>query len=195
MTLRGCYDAAAKTGELATVQLPEHVIALLRNVPLERDSVGSDRPFRMKDFTPHSDTVMWRKRLMKLFALAGIKEVRNEVGKSRRPHPHMLRDTFAVWNLRHGVPLHAVAKMLGHSDPTTTAKAYLPWVKELEQATIAEGRNALNKAAPKAVKGQRVVRMTNHKFPARPAIKLTAGVITLIVVIDRDCVLFDIRGA
>jgi integrase len=150
-----------KTGELATVQLPEHVIALLRNVPLERDSVGSDHPFRMKDFTPHSDTVTWRKRLMKLFALAGIKEVRNELGKSRRPHPHMLRDTFAVWNLRHGVPLHAVAKMLGHSNPTTTAKAYLPWVKELEQATIAEARNALKKAAPKAVKGQRVVRMTN----------------------------------
>jgi integrase len=146
-----------KTGELATVPLPKHVVVLLRNVPLERDSLSEAHPFRMKNFTPHSDTVTWRKRLMKLFTLAGIKEVRNELGKVRSAHPHMLRDTFAVWNLRHGVPLHAVAKMLGHSDPSTTAKAYLPWVKELEQATIAEGRAALDKAAPKPVHGRKVV--------------------------------------
>jgi integrase len=146
-----------KTGELATLQVPDHVMVLLRNVPLERDSVGPAHPFRMKNFTAHSDTVTWRKRLMKLFVLAGIKEVRNELGKSRAPHPHMLRDTFAVWNLRHGVPLHAVAKMLGHSDPTTTARAYLPWVKELEQATIAEARNALAKAPPNTTTGKKVV--------------------------------------
>ena len=145
-----------KTGVLATVQLPEHLITLLRSVPLEKDSVSTDQPFRMKDFTPHSDTVTWRKRLMKLFTLAGVESVRNELGKERAPHPHMLRDTFAVWHLRHGVPLHSVAKMLGHSNPTITAKAYLPWVKELEQSTIEEARKALAQAAPKA-KGQRVV--------------------------------------
>ena len=145
-----------KTSELATVQLPEHVVVLLRSVPLERDSVGPGEPFRMKDFTAHSDTVTWRKRLQKLFTLAGITDVRNELGKVRPAHPHMLRDTFAVWNLRHGVPLHAVSKMLGHGNPVTTAKAYLPWVKELEQSTIAEGRAALKKAEPKPT-GRKVV--------------------------------------
>ena len=134
-----------KTGELATVALPEHLTTLMHNVPLERDSLGAEAPFRMKGYTPHSDTVTWRKRLMKLFPLAGITSVRNEIGKERSPHPHMLRDTFAVWNLRHGVSLHAVAKMLGHSNPLTTAKAYLPWVKELEDSVISEARRALQK--------------------------------------------------
>lgn len=150
-----------KTGELATVQLPEHVVVLLRDVPLERDSVGPVQPFRMRDFTPHSDTVTWRKRLQRLFALAGITEVTNELGKKRPPHPHQLRDTFAVWHLRHGVPLHALSKMLGHGNPLTTAKQYLPWVKELEDATVAAGRASLKNAVPPAI-GQKVVRMTNR---------------------------------
>jgi integrase len=151
-----------KTGELATVVLPKHVLVLLRNIPLQHDSAGAAHLLSMKYFTAHSDTVTWRKRLMKLFLLAWISEVRNELGKIRPAHPHMLRDTFAVWNLRHGVPLHAVAKMLGHSDPSTTAKAYLPWVKELEQATIAEGRAALDRAAPKPVHGRKVVDIANR---------------------------------
>jgi integrase len=145
-----------KTTETATVQLPEHVITLLRSVPLERASVGPDQPFRMKDFEPKSDRVTWSKRLLRLFALAGIKEVRNEVGRVRPPHVYQFRDTFAVWNLRHSVPLHALAKMLGHSNPSTTARAYLPWVKELEDATIAAGRKALDAAKPKTT-GKRVV--------------------------------------
>src|SRR5271155_514209 len=62
-----------KTAELATVQLPDHVVSLLRNVPLEADSIGKGQPFRMRDFTPHSDTVTWRKRLMKLFVQAELK--------------------------------------------------------------------------------------------------------------------------
>jgi integrase len=152
-----------KTGVLATVALPEHVTALLRSAPLERDSFGSDQPFRMKDFTAHSDTVTWRKRLQKLFALAGIAGVRNELGKMRPPHPHQLRDSFAVWNLRHGVPLHSLAKMMGHSNPTITAKAYLPWVKELEALTIAEGRKALASGKPKGASGRRVVNIASAK--------------------------------
>ncbi len=145
-----------KTGELATVQLPGNVVALLRSVPLERDSIGPDEPFRTKNYTPHSDTITWRKRLMRLFTLAGIEKVRNELGRERKPHPHMMRDTFAVWYLRHGVPLHAVAKMLGHSDPSTTARAYLPFVEELQRATIAEGRKALA-AAKKSGKPGKIV--------------------------------------
>jgi site-specific recombinase XerD len=139
-----------KTGVLATLQLPHHVVALLRSVPLERGSLGPEMPFRMKDYDAHSDTVTWRKRLIELFNLTGIKEVRTEKGNARKPHAQMFRDTFAVWNLRHGASLHEVAQMLGHSNTATTERSYLPWVKELEVAHIAHVRTILEHAAPKA---------------------------------------------
>lgn len=132
-----------KSKMLATVQLPDHVRALLRDIPLERDSVGSSQPFRSKDTALSSDTAAWSQRLLAVFALAGITEVKNEVGRARKPHAHMLRDTFAVWHLRHGSRLHVVSKALGHAKTTTTERAYLPWVKELEDAHIAEMRRTL----------------------------------------------------
>ena len=133
-------------------------------------------PFRMKDFDAHNDTVTWRKRLQRLFTLAGITEVRNELGKARPPHPHMLRDTFAVWHLRHGVPLHAVSKMLGHGNPVTTAKAYLPYVKELEKATIAEARAANSRGVSvddRGCLGRHFRRAEGHRRPA--AARLRGG--------------------
>ena len=57
---------------------------------------------------------------MKVFELSGIKEGKNELGRTRKPHPHMLRDTSAVWHLRHGSRLHVVSKMVGHAKTSTT---------------------------------------------------------------------------
>ena len=73
----------------------------------------------------------------------------------RKPHVKMLRDTFAVWHLRHGASLHTVAKMVGHAKTATTEKAYLPWVKELEQAHIADARKSLTHL-PKSKTGTNV---------------------------------------
>ncbi|MDP9160707.1 MAG: site-specific integrase [Acidobacteriota bacterium] len=146
-----------KTGALATVQLPAHVIALLRCVPLERSSVGPSQPFRMRNFAPVSGAATWRMRLRRLFSLADLEEIRNEVGRVRPPHTHQLRDTFAVWNLRHGVPLYSLAKMLGHSNPVMVARSYLPWVKELENLTINEGRKALAAGKPTTLRSAKVV--------------------------------------
>jgi integrase len=92
-----------------------------------------------------SDTARWHRRVTKVFDLAGIKKVRTELGRMRDPHPHMLRDTFAVWHLRHGARLHTVSKMLGHAKTTTTEQSYLPWVKELDEAHIADARRSLQK--------------------------------------------------
>jgi integrase len=147
-----------KTKQLATIPLPEHLIVLLRDIPLERDSVGRSQPFRQTDCTVTSDTRTWARRLESLFALAGITEVLTDQ-RTRTPHAKMLRDTFAVWHLRHGAKLHTVAKMLGHSKTATTEQAYLPWVKELEEAHIDDARKSLAHASPKA-KGNRVIKMT-----------------------------------
>lgn len=85
-----------KTGELAVVPLPEHVRALLQDIPLERDSVASEMPFWSKTSTLSSDTRKWAHRYESLFRLAGITEVKTD-HRVRKPHPYMLWDTFAVW--------------------------------------------------------------------------------------------------
>lgn len=139
-----------KTDVLGTLQLPPHVVRLLQNLPLEKDSVGKDQPFRQKHVKPQSDTATWARRLEALFKLAEIKEVQTGIGQTKRPHAKMFRDTFAVNKLRHGASVYAVSKMLGHSKVTTTEKAYLPWIKELETMTIREARDALKKELPTA---------------------------------------------
>ena len=151
-----------KTDVLATVPLPDRVVALLRDIPMERYSVGPDQPFRTKDTTAKSDTRKWQNRLGQLFKLAGITEVRTELGRIRKPHPKMLRDTFAVGHLRTGVPIHSVAKMMGHTKTETTERAYLPWVKELEEAHIAAVRKAMTSAESKPTKGRKVLKMGNR---------------------------------
>lgn len=51
-----------KTKELAIVPLPEHVRTLLRDIPLERDSVGPEMPFRSKTSKLSSDIRKWGHR-------------------------------------------------------------------------------------------------------------------------------------
>jgi integrase len=120
-----------KSGELAIIPLPDHVRILLRDVPLERDSVGPEMPFRSRTSTLPSDTRKWAHRYDALFRLAGISEVRTD-HRTRKPHPYMFRDAFAVWYLTHGTSIFTVSRMLGHSKTQTTEKAYLPWVKEMQ---------------------------------------------------------------
>src|SRR5260370_2311628 len=137
-----------KTGTLATVNLPDHVIVLLRSVPLESHNLP-EQPFRRKGIALESNIHQWRRGLQRLFKLAGITEVKTDVGM-RPAHPHMLRDTCAVWYLRQGMSLYGVAKILGHSNPTITALQYLPFVTDLEKSHIAENAAILAANAAKA---------------------------------------------
>ncbi len=132
-----------KTGTLATVKLPEHVLVLLRSVE------GGAQPFLRNDVSLDGSVSEWRRDLQGLFTKAGITVVQTEIGP-RPPHPHMLRDTCAVWFLRQGVGIHSVSKLLGHSNVAITSKHYAPWVKELEKAHIEELGAALDAAKPKS---------------------------------------------
>lgn len=144
-----------KTKELAVVPLPDHVqhgccvtpvVSMLREVPAEKDTADASQPFRNKA-TLQMDAKRWTNRLDAIFKLAGIAEVRTEGGRVRKPHPHMFRDTFAVWHLRHGAGIHTVSKMLGHGAITTTERAYLPFIQELQDSMIADARKSLAHAA------------------------------------------------
>jgi len=51
-------------------------------------------------------------------------------GLSQRP-PYALRHTFAVMSLRAGVPIHDLARELGHADVSRTYRTYAAWVDEM----------------------------------------------------------------
>ena len=120
----------------AVVTLPERVRELLKSIPLETDSVGPDRPFLQTGVSAETSTHLWRRRFSTICKLANITEIRTATG-TQAPHPHALRDTFAVGKLRATRGnVKAVARMLGHANSVITEKTYLPWVKELDDAHL-----------------------------------------------------------
>ena len=120
-----------KTSKLAVPQMPDDVAKMLRHLASD-----SDQPFLHSGMKLESSEAVWRRELQSLFDKVGIKTVKTELGE-RNPHPHMFRDTCAVWYLRHGMSLHSVAKILGDTIKTVEDH-YLPFVKELEDAVIDE---------------------------------------------------------
>ena len=63
------------------------------------------------------DQIYW-----KLGRRAGIKEIGDPaVSKHRKLHPHVLRHSFAIHCIKHGMSVERLQKILGHSSPTTTS--------------------------------------------------------------------------
>jgi integrase len=124
-----------KTNVMAKPNLVPHVVELLRDVvPINGDP---DQPFRNVSRSIDSDKDYWRLQISQLFADAGLQTIKTDVGE-RAAHPHMLRDTFAVNQLRTQfelgvVNLQTIADALGDSIATFT-KHYKPQIEELEQA-------------------------------------------------------------
>ena len=77
----------------------------------------------------------WQRAFRRLFEVASLQK---PDGASKRSHPHMFRDTFAVELLLAGVPIDQVSVLLGHKSVKITEKHYAPWVKarqnQLEKA-------------------------------------------------------------
>ena len=123
-----------KTGKLAVVTLPNRVVELLSNVPLI-EGAAKEQPFRYPGMTLKSNRDRWWREFRDLCEPIELGEIKTEIGRVRNPHLHMLRDTAAVWYLRHGLGVHEVAKVLGDT-VAMVEKHYLPFVKELEDAHI-----------------------------------------------------------
>jgi integrase len=124
-----------KNIEPAVVVLPSRVLNLLREF--------KGKPFRREEHLIESDAHEWRIILQDLFKKAGVETAITAQKKEKRCGPHMLRDTCAVWYLRHQIGgttrnFEAVAKMLGHSSSATTKKYYAPFVEDLENLHVKE---------------------------------------------------------
>lgn len=133
--------------QVAKVLLPAEVAARLRAIPPEP---GSDRarPFFFPDQKEPACVDRWRFRFQQLAKFAGITKITTEHGKTRKPHPHMLRDTFAIDAITRGVDLTNVAKMLGHSSVEMTQSSYLFWIEKRIDHCIEDQRAALTRVLP-----------------------------------------------
>ena len=82
------------------------------------------------DGTSKVETIVgsWRKRLNRLFELAGV----------NNGHAHRFRDTFATELLLAGVLLERVRILLGHSSTKVTDKHYSPWVRARQEQLEAD---------------------------------------------------------
>jgi integrase len=124
-----------KTNVLAKPNLIPDVVELLRTVVAVNGN--PDQPFRNISREIDSDKDYWRLQINQLFADAGLKTVKTDMGELPTK-PHMLRHTFATDQLKTQydlgqVNLQTIADAMGDSIQTFT-KTYKHWIDELEQA-------------------------------------------------------------
>jgi len=125
-----------KTMRFAMPKLLPHVAGLLKTtVPIDGDL---NQPFYDKHIAPDTNTNYWSAELKSVFADAGIEIVHTDI-RDREPHSHMLRDTFAVGQIRAqyesglGFNPKVIADALGDSVPVFL-KHYAPYIEEFERA-------------------------------------------------------------
>lgn len=135
-----------KNGQIAIATIPQMLAEWLRHIPAEEKMTDPERPFRLGDDDDNVTTI-WRERFQAVCKFAGVREIVTEVGKRIQPHPHMLRDTFAIDMILRGVGLDIVAKALGHATTDQTQRAYLFWIKKREEYAIQQQRAALANVA------------------------------------------------
>lgn len=142
LTFRRHKNRTKPTSPFATVALERDVAARLRSIPPEN---GSDpaKPFRFPDTSLEVNCNLWRRRFQKLCYFVGIKKIETEIGVTKNPHPHMLRDTCAIGAITHGVKLENVAKVLGHSTTAQTQRSYLFWTSKRLDSCVEDQRAAL----------------------------------------------------
>ena len=113
-----------KTGQPVYVKLPAFVVEALNSIPR-----ASERYWFWSGVGKVDNNMeTWRRKLKRLFSLAGVKNA----------HPHRFRDTFSVELLLAGVPTEDVSVLLGHESVRITERNYAPWVKARQQRLDAD---------------------------------------------------------
>ena len=109
-----------KTGHPVSVKLPSFVVAALNSIPR-----SSERHwFWSGAGTVEGNADIWRRKLNRLFSLAGVEKA----------HPHRFRDTFSVeLLLTEKVSIEDVSVLLGHESVRITERSYAPWVKARQE--------------------------------------------------------------
>jgi integrase len=145
------------------------VVKLLKTtVPIDGDL---NQPFYDKNLEPETNANYWSAEVKEVFKDARITSVKTDI-RDREPHSHMLRDTFAVGQLRTQYKLgqvnhKAVADALGDT-VTIMLKHYAPWIEEFEQAHKEAQRRivdaqAAELAQKQATQGQKLVEIGGRK--------------------------------
>ena len=106
------------------MKLPKFVVNALSDTPRSSEHYWF--------WTVEGNADIWRRKLNRLFSLAGIKG----------GHPHRFRDIFSVELLNAGVPIERVSTLLGHESVRVTERSYNPWVKSRQDRLDADLESA-----------------------------------------------------
>ena len=112
-----------KTGEKMEAVVPDHVVKALNALPSRKEE-HPDYWFWSRNC---SETVNTNKWVRKIRALNEFIEFQDEHGQPMEFRSHMLRDTFAVEMLLHGMLLEDVSKLLSHKSVAVTENYYAKW--------------------------------------------------------------------
>jgi integrase len=125
-------DAPKSASGRRTIQLPELCLSALkvhrarqneRRLQLGPAWQDTGAVFDRGDGTPCSDPKRFGYRFTRLIRELGLPRIRF----------HDLRHTAATNLLKHGTPVHVVAKMLGHANPSVTLRVYAHVLAEMQQ--------------------------------------------------------------
>jgi len=106
------------------------VIERRRAVPIDQGTLDKIKEYLewRKQFPYKGDLLfpITRQRVNQIYwqlaKRAGIKEIGDPaVSKHRKLHPHVLRHSFAIHCIKHGMSIEKLQKILGHQSPTTTS--------------------------------------------------------------------------
>jgi integrase len=138
------HKTRRKVNLVTKIALPPEVAVRLRSIPPE-DGSSPEQPFLFAGTRMQQNKRVWRDRFRKLCFKAGILEVTTEIGKVRWPHPHMLRDTFAISALEEGIGLREVSVMCGHKSTVMTERSYARWTEIQDQRSLEAQRAVLER--------------------------------------------------